>query len=111
MTECTKFKDFPRVLKNKSRISDCREYFPFIDEQLTHSVQDFFDAGIETTSSTLKWALLYLIHHQDCQKTLQDDIDDFIGQGQPQIITKGRSIHFGSSTLGKPGSNKCSAYK
>jgi cytochrome P450 len=62
--------------------------FTFIDEQLTHSVQDFFYAGIETTSSTLNWALLYLIHHQDWQKTLQNNIDDAIGQGQPKMEHK-----------------------
>jgi cytochrome P450 len=63
--------------------------FTFIDEQLTHSVQDLFDAGIETTS-TLSWALLYLIHHQDWQKTLLNDIDDVIGQGQPRMEHKYR---------------------
>jgi cytochrome P450 len=60
------------------------------DEQLSHSVRDLFDAGIETTSATLRWALLYLIHHQDWQKRLQNDIDDAIGQGQPQMKHKDR---------------------
>jgi cytochrome P450 len=59
--------------------------FPFIDAQLNISVRDFFGAGTETTSTTLRWALLYLIHHQDWQRRLQDDIDDVIGQGQPQM--------------------------
>ncbi|XP_048747497.2 cytochrome P450 2C25-like isoform X2 [Ostrea edulis] len=60
----------------------------FTDEQLNHSVRDFFDAGTETTSTTLRWALLYLMHHQDWQKRLQDDIDDVIGQGQPKMEHK-----------------------
>ncbi|XP_048776299.2 cytochrome P450 2U1-like isoform X3 [Ostrea edulis] len=60
----------------------------FTDEQLNYSVQDFFAAGTETTSTTLRWALLYLIHHQDWQKGLQNDIDDVIGQGQPKMEHK-----------------------
>jgi cytochrome P450 len=88
MTECIKCEDFTRVPKNESRISDCKEYVPFVDEQLTHSVQDLFDGGSETTSSTLRWALLYLINHQDWQESLQNDIDDVIGQGQPQMEHK-----------------------
>ncbi|XP_048745406.2 cytochrome P450 2C15-like isoform X2 [Ostrea edulis] len=60
----------------------------FTDEQLNHSLRDFFVAGTETTSTTLRWALLYLIHHQDWQKTLQNDIDDVIGQAQPKMEHK-----------------------
>ena len=34
---------------------------------LTASIHDFFTAGTETSSTTLKWILLYLILHQDVQ--------------------------------------------
>ena len=34
---------------------------------LTASIHDFFTAGTETSSTTLKWVLLYLILHQDVQ--------------------------------------------
>ncbi|XP_062568079.1 LOW QUALITY PROTEIN: cytochrome P450 2E1-like [Saccostrea cucullata] len=57
----------------------------FTDEQLVVSVRDFFGAGTETTSTTLRWALLYLIHYPQWQKILQKDIDDVIGQGQPKM--------------------------
>ncbi|XP_062572251.1 cytochrome P450 2B4-like [Saccostrea cucullata] len=57
----------------------------FTDEQLVVSVRDFFAAGTETTSTTLRWALLYLIHYPHWQKRLQKDIDEVIGQGQPKM--------------------------
>ncbi|XP_061181536.1 cytochrome P450 2B4-like [Saccostrea echinata] len=57
----------------------------FTDEQLIVSVRDFFAAGTETTSTTLRWALLYLIHYPHWQKRLQKDIDEVIGQGQPRM--------------------------
>ena len=34
---------------------------------LTACIQDFFTAGTETSSTTLKWILLYLTLHQDVQ--------------------------------------------
>ena len=37
---------------------------------LTACVHDFFVAGTETSSTTLKWILLYLILHQDVQDRL-----------------------------------------
>lgn len=62
----------------------------FIDEQLQHTVRDFFGAGTETTSTLLLWALLYLVHHQEWQKNLQEDIDDVVGVGQPKMEHKER---------------------
>ena len=52
------------------------------------SVREFFAAGTETTSTTLRWALLFLIHHPDWQTKLQRDIDEVIGQGQPKMEHK-----------------------
>ncbi|XP_048747498.2 cytochrome P450 2C8-like [Ostrea edulis] len=71
------------LLEEKQRLNEVDT--TFTDEQLSHSVRDFFAAGTETTSTTLRWALLYLVHHQDWQKRLQNDIDDVIGQGQPKM--------------------------
>ena len=35
--------------------------------ELTACIHDFFTAGTETSSTTLKWILLYLTLHQDVQ--------------------------------------------
>ncbi|XP_062612895.1 cytochrome P450 2C15-like [Saccostrea cucullata] len=70
------------LLEQKQRDNEINT---FSDEQLVVSVRDFFGAGTETTSTTLRWALLYLIHYPQWQKILQKDIDDVIGQGQPKM--------------------------
>ena len=36
---------------------------------------DLFIAGMETTSSTLLWTFLYLLHHPDIKRNVQEEID------------------------------------
>jgi hypothetical protein len=42
---------------------------------LTNVLIDLFLAGIETTSSTLLWTFLYMLHHPETQKKMHDEID------------------------------------
>ncbi|XP_062577799.1 cytochrome P450 2B4-like [Saccostrea cucullata] len=60
----------------------------FTAENLNQILEDFFEAGTETTSTTLRWALLFLIHYPHWQKRLQKEVDDVIGQGQPKMEHK-----------------------
>lgn len=47
-----------------------------------------FGAGTETTSNTILWALLTLIHYPKWQETLRENIDTAIGQSQPKMEDK-----------------------
>ncbi|XP_072014764.1 cytochrome P450 2D10-like [Amphiura filiformis] len=45
------------------------------DDELVAVIHDFFGAGTETTSSTLRWALSYMLEYPDVQKRVQEEID------------------------------------
>ena len=50
---------------------------------------DFFGAGTETTSSALRWALVYLVNYPDIQEQLFQNIRDNVGTGNlPSVQDK-----------------------
>ena len=53
---------------------------------------DLFTAGAETTSTTLTWTLINLIHYPEIQKKDHDEIDHILGSSQPSLEYKGRLV-------------------
>nr|XP_056705330.1 cytochrome P450 2J4-like [Euleptes europaea] len=54
----------------------------FNEESLLQSTLDLFFAGTETTSTTLRWALLYMAVYPEVQAKVQGEIDSVIGQSR-----------------------------
>ncbi|XP_077345204.1 cytochrome P450 2K4-like [Lithobates pipiens] len=55
------------------------------DDNLTALVNNFFSAGMETTSTVLRWGLLLMMKYPNIQKKVQDEIERVIGTAQPQL--------------------------
>lgn len=45
------------------------------DEQLYHLVADLFGAGLDTTLTTLKWAILYLSSFPETQEIIREELE------------------------------------
>jgi cytochrome P450 len=41
-----------------------------------------FGAGAETTATTIRWTVLYLIHNVDIQNKMWKEIDNVVGVGR-----------------------------
>ncbi|XP_072537940.1 cytochrome P450 2N13 [Salminus brasiliensis] len=61
----------------------------FTDDNLVRCTLDLFLAGTETTTTTLRWSLIYLVKNPEVQDKLQEEIDSVIGQSrQPSMADK-----------------------
>ncbi|XP_072047418.1 cytochrome P450 2J3-like [Amphiura filiformis] len=59
------------------------------DIELLAVVNDFFIAGTETTSTTLRWALLYMLKYPDVQRRVHEEIDSVVGRDRlPKLFDK-----------------------
>ncbi|XP_029473970.1 cytochrome P450 2J2 [Rhinatrema bivittatum] len=62
----------------------------FNEDNLLQSTLDLFVAGTETTSTTLRWALLYMVIKPEVQEQVQAEIDRVIGVSR-QPLTADRT--------------------
>ncbi|KAJ7577838.1 cytochrome P450 [Mycena floridula] len=68
------------MLKHKdSKTGEC-----IPDESIVDNLLTFLISGHETTSSTMSFALYYLLKHPECMMRLQDEVDEVIGDQPAQ---------------------------
>ncbi|XP_071999850.1 cytochrome P450 2C5-like [Engystomops pustulosus] len=70
------------LVKQLENNPESQQYFH--NGNLTLLVSDLFVAGMETTSTTLRWGLLFMMKYPEIQKKVQKEIDQVIGRRQPQ---------------------------
>ncbi|XP_078597942.1 cytochrome P450 2U1-like [Branchiostoma floridae x Branchiostoma japonicum] len=85
------------LLEKRRRQED--ENTTFTEQQNILVVMDLFLAGTETTSTTLRWALLYMILHPDMQEKVQQEIDSVIGQSQDPSMAHRTQMPYTEATL------------
>nr|XP_002129611.2 cytochrome P450 2C42-like isoform X2 [Ciona intestinalis] len=67
---------------------------------LEMSIMDLFQAGTETTSTTLRWAILYLANNPHIQEKVQQEIDEVLGFDQlPQYEDRMRMPYCEATVL------------
>ncbi|CAH1250729.1 CYP2U1 [Branchiostoma lanceolatum] len=57
---------------------------------MVSTIRGLFMAGADTTSTTLKWGLLYLARHLEVQRKLQEEIDREFGASPPTYSQRGK---------------------
>ncbi|XP_063297711.1 uncharacterized protein LOC134586132 [Pelobates fuscus] len=56
----------------------------FDDLNLISLVRNLFSAGMETTTTTIRWGLLLMVKHTEIQEKVQDEISRVIGTSPPR---------------------------
>ena len=89
------------LLKTKKQAEDedssIKEFLT--DQHLIMTISEVFMAGMETTASTLCWALIYLIHNPDVQKRLHQELDQVIGHDRVPDLEDKKNLPYLEATI------------
>ncbi|XP_064460513.1 cytochrome P450 18a1-like [Ornithodoros turicata] len=67
-------------LKDKESRDGKTTYFS--EEQLIQVLMDIFSAGLETVTSTLEWAVLFLVRHPEVQEKIREELRGVVDPGR-----------------------------
>ncbi|NXJ88093.1 CP2DH protein, partial [Corythaixoides concolor] len=71
----------------------------FTYENLRMVTADLFTAGSETTSTTLQWAILYMLLHPEIQGKVQAEIDKVIGRERSPTMKDQASMPYTNAVI------------
>nr|QST15069.1 CYP370B2 protein [Diaphanosoma celebensis] len=91
-------RDFIDVYLNKLDSERNNAQTNFTEEQMMGIIMDLFTAGIETTSSFLGFALIYMILNPDVQTKVQEEIDSVLHGNLPSLANL-TSLPYTEATL------------
>nr|XP_060622793.1 steroid 17-alpha-hydroxylase/17,20 lyase [Anolis sagrei ordinatus] len=69
------------------------------DDYLLMTVADIFGAGVETTTTVLKWTVLYLLHYPEVQQKIQEEIDQNLGFSRHPLLSDRQHLPYLEATI------------
>ncbi|XP_073541417.1 steroid 17-alpha-hydroxylase/17,20 lyase isoform X1 [Phyllobates terribilis] len=69
------------------------------EDHILMTVGDIFGAGVETTSTVLRWAIVYLLHYPEVQKKIQEELDMGVGFGRHPQLSDRKILHYLEATI------------
>nr|AFM35728.1 17-alpha-hydroxylase [Thamnaconus septentrionalis] len=69
------------------------------DDHVLMTVGDIFGAGVETTTTVLKWAITFLIHHPQVQRRIQEELDRQVGLDRPPHLNDRGRLPYLEATI------------
>ncbi|XP_058788911.1 cytochrome P450 18a1 [Phymastichus coffea] len=56
------------------------------DRQMQQILGDLFSAGMETVKTTLEWAMIYMMHHPEAARAVQEELDQIVGRSRTPTL-------------------------
>ncbi|GLD50273.1 cytochrome P450 2J2-like protein [Lates japonicus] len=97
--DASDLRDYIDCYLNEIQTNEGKADSSFDEENLIMSVLDLFVAGSETTSTTLRWAFLYMAKYPEIQAKVQAEIDRVIGQSKQPFIEDHPSLPYTDSVI------------
>lgn len=71
----------------------------FSSEQLLALCVDFFQAGSETTSNTLAFAMLYMLYYPNVRRKVREELSKVVGDRRLPKLADRRSLKYTEATI------------
>ncbi|XP_076348012.1 cytochrome P450 18a1-like [Tachypleus tridentatus] len=71
----------------------------FSEMQLLQVMGDIFSAGLETVTSTLEWAILFLVRNPEVQKRVQRELDAVVGRHRLPKLSDQTDLPYTEATI------------
>lgn len=72
--------------RNEAQLDSDEERCAFLsDDYFLNDIEVMFAAGYETTSTTLKWVIAYLVNNPKYQEDIQRQLDEVVGKRSPSL--------------------------
>ncbi|XP_030058682.1 steroid 17-alpha-hydroxylase/17,20 lyase [Microcaecilia unicolor] len=97
-----KVNDLMDALLNAKLNMETKQQFQEVgltDDYLLMTVGDIFGAGVETTTTVLKWAIAYLLYHPEVQRKIQEELDTKIGFERHPLLSDRKNLPFLEATI------------
>ena len=78
---------------------DKRNMVYLTDDHIHMVILDIFGAGAETTTTTLRWALIYLCYHPEVQDRIYEELTEVIGNDRLPTLQDRGQLHFLEATI------------
>ena len=69
------------------------------EDQLGFMIGEMFTAGTETTANTLRWAMVYLLHHPEVYQHLQREVDEVVGPSRMPTMADKQSMPYTEAVI------------
>ncbi|KAL5012956.1 hypothetical protein ScPMuIL_011507 [Solemya velum] len=71
----------------------------FVDKQAVMVISDLFSGSMETTATTILWALVFLARHQDVQDRMRAEIDNVLSESELPTWQDHQLLPFTGATI------------
>lgn len=87
------------LVQQDAALSEEKKETYFSEAQLIQIMNDLFSAGLETVTSTLEWAVLFLMRHPEIQDEIYQEVTKVVGTGRTPQLDDLPSMPFTEATM------------
>lgn len=87
------------LVQQDAALAEGKKETYFSEAQLIQIMNDLFSAGLETVTSTLEWAVLFLMRHPEIQEQIYQEVTKVVGTSRSPELDDLPNMPFTEATM------------